>query len=49
MLPVRIGLRIEGLVCAHIADDARALVREAGKREGLAHLKDLVSVYFVPE
>ena len=49
VLSVRVGLRVERLVCTNIADHAWALVREAGKREGLAHLEDLVAMYLVSQ
>lgn len=48
-VPIGVGLRVEGLVGTDVADHSRALVREASKREGFAHLEDLLAVHLVTQ
>ena len=48
-LSVGIGVGVERLIRSDVAYDPGALVGETGKRQCLAHLKDLIAVHLVPE
>ena len=49
LLAIGVRLGVEGLIRPHVADNARALVRETSESQCLAHFEDVVAVDLVSE